>query len=74
MVRIQGFNKNYSLYLVVHILHFVLLWDGDYRFGVGEFDWKEFTPRLKQKSYEEIREYLTELCFICFYLWFRVVV
>ncbi|XP_039039581.1 CHD3-type chromatin-remodeling factor PICKLE-like [Hibiscus syriacus] len=27
------------------------------RFGVGDYDWKEFTPRLKQKSYEEIREY-----------------
>ncbi|CAL5332035.1 unnamed protein product [Camellia sinensis] len=29
------------------------------RFGVGEFDWAEFTPRLKQKTCEEIKEYGT---------------
>lgn len=28
-----------------------------YRFGAGEFDWADFTPRLKQKTYEEIQEY-----------------
>lgn len=28
-----------------------------YRFGVGDFDWKEFTSRMKQKTYEEIKEY-----------------
>ncbi|RDY08117.1 CHD3-type chromatin-remodeling factor PICKLE, partial [Mucuna pruriens] len=27
------------------------------RFGVGDYDWKEFTSRMKQKSYEEIEEY-----------------
>lgn len=27
-----------------------------YRFGVGDFDWKEFTSRMKQKTYEEIKE------------------
>ncbi|KAK9068358.1 hypothetical protein SSX86_012470 [Deinandra increscens subsp. villosa] len=29
------------------------------RFGVGDFDWAEFTSRLKQKSYEEIKVYGT---------------
>lgn len=29
-----------------------------FRFGVGDFDWAEFTPRLKQKTYEEIKEYV----------------
>ena len=27
------------------------------RFGVGNYDWKEFVPRLKQKTYDEIKEY-----------------
>ncbi|KAK9947186.1 hypothetical protein M0R45_012620 [Rubus argutus] len=27
------------------------------RFGIGDFDWKEFTPRMKQKTYEEIKDY-----------------
>ncbi|XP_010527503.1 PREDICTED: CHD3-type chromatin-remodeling factor PICKLE-like isoform X1 [Tarenaya hassleriana] len=27
------------------------------RYGVGNLDWKEFVPRLKQKTYEEIKEY-----------------
>lgn len=27
------------------------------RFGVGEWDWAEFTPRMKQKTYEEIKKY-----------------
>ncbi|KAE8701589.1 CHD3-type chromatin-remodeling factor PICKLE [Hibiscus syriacus] len=27
------------------------------RFGVGDFDWKEFASSLKQKSYEEIKDY-----------------
>ncbi|KAI8569193.1 hypothetical protein RHMOL_Rhmol02G0259700 [Rhododendron molle] len=29
------------------------------RFGVGQYDWAEFTPRMKQKTYEEIKEYGT---------------
>lgn len=29
-----------------------------YRFGVGDYDWKEFASRLKQKTFEEIKEYL----------------
>lgn len=33
------------------------------RFGVGEFDWAEFTPLLKQKTYEEIKKYVTTLYF-----------
>lgn len=32
-----------------------------YRFGAGEFDWADFTPRLKQKTYEEIQEYVHTL-------------
>ncbi|KDO67499.1 hypothetical protein CISIN_1g000482mg [Citrus sinensis] len=54
--RVLGFSQNQRAAFVQILM----------RFGVGDFDWKEFTPRLKQKSYEEIREYLTELCFICF--------
>ncbi|KAL2318030.1 hypothetical protein Fmac_031906 [Flemingia macrophylla] len=27
------------------------------RFGVGDFDWKEFTARMKQKTYEDIEGY-----------------
>lgn len=45
--RVLGFNQNQRA-LFVQILM---------RFGVGDFDWMEFTPRLKQKSYEEIKEY-----------------
>ncbi|XP_050891252.1 CHD3-type chromatin-remodeling factor PICKLE isoform X2 [Lathyrus oleraceus] len=29
------------------------------RFGVGDFDWKEFISNIKQKTYEEIKEYGT---------------
>lgn len=36
----------------------VIVVAGFYRFGVGEFDWAEFTPRLKQKTFEEIKEYV----------------
>ncbi|KAF2618497.1 hypothetical protein F2Q68_00041988 [Brassica cretica] len=28
-----------------------------FKFGVGNYDWKEFVPRLKQKTYDEIKEY-----------------
>ncbi|XP_045808579.1 CHD3-type chromatin-remodeling factor PICKLE-like [Trifolium pratense] len=27
------------------------------RFGVGDFDWKEFAPRIKQKTWHEIEAY-----------------
>ncbi|KAL5785967.1 hypothetical protein ACOSQ2_008359 [Xanthoceras sorbifolium] len=45
--RIMGFNQNQRAAFVQILM----------RFGVGDFDWKEFAPRLKQKSYEEIRDY-----------------
>ncbi|KAL2926136.1 CHD3-type chromatin-remodeling factor PICKLE [Bienertia sinuspersici] len=47
--RVLGFNQSQRA-LFVQVLM---------RFGVGEFDWAEFVPRLKQKSYEEIKEYGT---------------
>lgn len=36
---------------------------------MGDFDWKEFVPRLKQKTYEEIKQY-AKLFFlvICLFL------
>ena len=48
-----------------------------FRFGVGEFDWAEFVPRFKQKTYEEIKEYvyinfMSELEILFFIkLWYR---
>ncbi|KAK4769193.1 hypothetical protein SAY86_027343 [Trapa natans] len=45
--RVLGFNHNQRAAFVQILM----------RFGVGEYDWKEFVPRLKQKSYEEIRNY-----------------
>ncbi|KAE8654547.1 CHD3-type chromatin-remodeling factor PICKLE [Hibiscus syriacus] len=45
--RVLGFNQSQRAAFVQILM----------RFGVGDYDWKEFTPRLKQKSYEEIREY-----------------
>ena len=33
------------------------------RFGVGEFDWAEFTQRLKQKTYEEIDAYVVSFSY-----------
>ncbi|XVF89383.1 hypothetical protein PTKIN_Ptkin19aG0125900 [Pterospermum kingtungense] len=47
--RVLGFNQSQRA-LFVQILM---------RFGVGDWDWKEFVPRLKQKTYEEIHEYAT---------------
>ncbi|XP_022642683.1 CHD3-type chromatin-remodeling factor PICKLE-like isoform X11 [Vigna radiata var. radiata] len=35
------------------------------RFGVGDYDWKQFAPRIKHKSYEEI----TDFYCIPFSLW-----
>ncbi|CAM8889747.1 unnamed protein product [Rhodiola kirilowii] len=46
-LRVLGFNKH-QRYIFVQTLM---------RFGCGEYDWAEFVPRLKQKSYEEIFEY-----------------
>uniref|UniRef100_A0A2N9GHG6 CHD subfamily II SANT-like domain-containing protein n=1 Tax=Fagus sylvatica TaxID=28930 RepID=A0A2N9GHG6_FAGSY len=45
--RVLGFNQNQRAAFVQILM----------RFGVGDFDWKEFTPRMKQKTYEEIKEY-----------------
>ncbi|XP_037493511.1 CHD3-type chromatin-remodeling factor PICKLE [Jatropha curcas] len=45
--RVLGFNQNQRAAFVQILM----------RFGVGEYDWKEFAPRMKQKTYEEIRDY-----------------
>ncbi|OWM86763.1 hypothetical protein CDL15_Pgr015799 [Punica granatum] len=45
--RVLGFNQNQRAAFVQILM----------RFGVGDYDWKEFVPRLKQKTYEEIRNY-----------------
>ncbi|KAI4337260.1 hypothetical protein L6164_015699 [Bauhinia variegata] len=47
--RILGFNQNQRAAFVQILM----------RFGVGDFDWKEFTSRLKQKTHEEIKDYGT---------------
>ncbi|XP_043696234.1 CHD3-type chromatin-remodeling factor PICKLE [Telopea speciosissima] len=47
--RVLGFNQNQRAAFVQILM----------RFGVGEYDWSEFTPRLKQKTFEEIKEYGT---------------
>ncbi|KAL7187318.1 hypothetical protein ACSBR1_037393 [Camellia fascicularis] len=44
--RVKGFNQNQRAAFVQIMM----------RFGVGEFDWAEFTPRLKQKTCEEIKD------------------
>jgi len=33
-----------------------LIWLVNNRFGFGDFDWKDFIPHMKQKTYEEINE------------------
>lgn len=57
LMRLIIFGTLVVFYYIYSTPFFLLLWIVDYRFGVGDFDWKEFTPRLKQKSFEEIREY-----------------
>ncbi|KAF7149908.1 hypothetical protein RHSIM_Rhsim02G0208200 [Rhododendron simsii] len=47
--RVLGFNQNQRAAFVQILM----------RFGVGQYDWAEFTPRMKQKTYEEIKEYGT---------------
>ncbi|KAK3033012.1 hypothetical protein RJ639_037141 [Escallonia herrerae] len=47
--RVLGFSQNQRAAFVQILM----------RFGVGEFDWAEFTPRLKQKTFEEIKDYGT---------------
>ncbi|XP_030476827.2 CHD3-type chromatin-remodeling factor PICKLE isoform X2 [Syzygium oleosum] len=45
--RVLGFNQNQRAAFVQILM----------RFGVGDFEWREFAPRLKQKTYEEIKDY-----------------
>ncbi|XP_061365248.1 CHD3-type chromatin-remodeling factor PICKLE isoform X2 [Gastrolobium bilobum] len=45
--RVLGFNQNQRAAFVQILM----------RFGVGDFDWKEFTSRMKQKTCEEIKDY-----------------
>ncbi|KAJ8751693.1 hypothetical protein K2173_025859 [Erythroxylum novogranatense] len=45
--KVLGFNQNQRAAFVQILM----------RFGVGEYDWKEFVPRLKQKTYKEIESY-----------------
>ncbi|XP_021769423.1 CHD3-type chromatin-remodeling factor PICKLE-like [Chenopodium quinoa] len=45
--RVLGFNQSQRAVFVQVLM----------RFGCGEFDWVEFVPRLKQKTYEEIKQY-----------------
>lgn len=47
--RVLGFNQSQRAAFVQILM----------RFGVGDFDWKEFTSRMKQKTYEEIKDYGT---------------
>uniref|UniRef100_A0A6N2KIW4 CHD3-type chromatin-remodeling factor PICKLE n=1 Tax=Salix viminalis TaxID=40686 RepID=A0A6N2KIW4_SALVM len=45
--RVLGFNQNQRAAFVQILM----------RFGAGDYDWKEFAPRLKQKTYEEVENY-----------------
>ncbi|VYS53442.1 unnamed protein product [Arabidopsis thaliana] len=45
--RVLGFNQSQRAIFVQTLM----------RYGAGNFDWKEFVPRLKQKTFEEINEY-----------------
>lgn len=45
--RVLGFNQSQRAAFVQILM----------RFGLGDYDWKEFVPRLKQKTYEEIANY-----------------
>ncbi|XP_077222222.1 chromatin remodeling factor CHD3 (PICKLE) isoform X2 [Tasmannia lanceolata] len=47
--RVLGFNQNQRAQFVQILM----------RFGLGNYDWSEFIPRMKQKSLEEIKEYGT---------------
>ncbi|KAL8063013.1 hypothetical protein ABFX02_01G000800 [Erythranthe guttata] len=46
-LRVLGFNQNQRAVFVQILM----------RFGIGDCDWVEFAPRLKQKTYEEINDY-----------------
>ncbi|XP_061964323.1 CHD3-type chromatin-remodeling factor PICKLE-like isoform X3 [Populus nigra] len=45
--RVLGFKQNQRAAFVQILM----------RFGVGDYDWKEFASRLKQKTYEEVENY-----------------
>ncbi|CAN4097907.1 unnamed protein product [Withania somnifera] len=47
LFRVLGFNQSQRAAFVKILM----------RFGVGDYDWAEFTRRLKQKTYEEIKDY-----------------
>ncbi|KAF7817290.1 CHD3-type chromatin-remodeling factor PICKLE isoform X1 [Senna tora] len=49
--RVRGFNQSQRAAFVQILMRVC------YRFGAGDYDWKEFASRMKQKTYEEIREY-----------------
>ncbi|XP_020208331.1 CHD3-type chromatin-remodeling factor PICKLE [Cajanus cajan] len=46
-LKVLGFNQSQRTAFVQLLM----------RFGVGDFDWKDFTSHMKQKTYEEIEEY-----------------
>lgn len=46
-LRILGFNQSQRATFLKTLM----------RFGFGEYDWKEFVPRLKGKSFDEVHEY-----------------
>ncbi|KAG8375831.1 hypothetical protein BUALT_Bualt10G0141200 [Buddleja alternifolia] len=48
--RVLGFNQNQRGVFVQILM----------RFGVGDYDWAEFTPRLKQKTFDEIDKWCTQ--------------
>lgn len=45
--RVRGFNQNQRAAFLQLLM----------RFGFGKFDWKEFVPRLKGKSLQEVHDY-----------------
>ncbi|XP_020686638.1 CHD3-type chromatin-remodeling factor PICKLE isoform X2 [Dendrobium catenatum] len=45
--RVRGFNQNQRAAFLQLLM----------RFGFGKFDWKEFVPRLKGKSMQEVHDY-----------------
>ncbi|XP_057845926.2 CHD3-type chromatin-remodeling factor PICKLE [Cryptomeria japonica] len=47
--RVLGFSQNQRTTFVQILM----------RFGLGNYDWSEFIPRMKQKTPEEIKEYAT---------------
>lgn len=46
-LRVLGFNQNQRTAFVQLMM----------RFGVGEYDWADFVPRMKQKTFDEIQDY-----------------